>query len=145
MQNRKNNTEIIIPTDNNDIISTSTTVVTTTKPVVPVQTFPKQIILSLSNPYTFPNGEVLKVKQIISDSRCAADVQCVWAGNVVVKFTINNKEFELAHTAGGAKTSYTHGEYIITFDGVKSDRDIQSKKIMPNDYSFMFTLSKKEI
>ncbi len=125
-------------------VATTTVKATTTKPVIiPTQTFPKQIVLTLLNSYTFPNGVILKVKELVSDSRCPTDVQCFWAGNVVVKFMINNKEFELTYGPGGTMTSYPYNEYLIWFEGVQPDKGASTKAITPGEYSFIMNIQKK--
>ncbi len=144
MQNKKTEkiVPIIIKPEFEFIGTTTIPVATTTKPTV-TQTFPKLVTLTLSNSYTFPNGAILKAKELKSDSRCASDVQCIWAGNVIVKFTINNKEFELTHGPGNTKTSYIYNGYTIWFENVKPERGNQTKTITPGEYQFIMKIEKK--
>lgn len=122
----------------------STTPPTTTKPTT--QTFPKNITLSVSNSYTFPDGAILTIKQI-NDSRCATDVQCVWAGNVVVKFNIkkvsNSEDFELKYPVNNNETSvYKYNEYKINISSIQPGKGGVDNKIDSKDYKVTVNISK---
>jgi hypothetical protein len=124
--------------------TTNTTTASTTKPTV--QTFPKNITLSISNSYTFLDKSILTIKQI-NDSRCATDIQCIWAGNVVVKFNIkngvNNETFELAYPSNGAENLvYQYREYNIKISNVQPSKGVQSEKNESKDYMITLNISK---
>lgn len=125
-------------------ISSTTSPATTTKPIV--QTFPKNITLSISDSYTFPDGTVLTIKQI-NDSRCPIDVQCVWAGNVVVKFNINkgntDEDFELKYSINNNEPSvYKYKEYKIKILNIQPDRGVENNITESKNYRITINISK---
>lgn len=89
----------------------------------------------------------LKVKfiSVLEDSRCPADVDCVWAGNAKVKVQVTNtstgvtKMMEL-NTSGGA-TADTMGRYTVRLVGVTPARNT-GKKIEPEDYRITIKVGK---
>lgn len=125
-------------------MSTTTATTTTTKPIV--QTFPKNVTLSISNSYTFSDGAILTIKQI-NDSRCATDVQCIWAGNIVVGLNIqkgiNKEAFELKYLVNNNEVSvYKYKEYKITIFAIKPDKRTEANKIELKDYKVIINISK---
>lgn len=60
---------------------------------------PTRVMSSLGDNVTFMNLTI-SPKEIVSDSRCPADVVCVWAGTVEVRTTL--------------ATEVSHGEHILT-------------------------------
>jgi hypothetical protein len=132
---------VVNTTATTTIVTTSTS--TTTKPVV--QTFPKNITLSISNSYTFPNGAILTLKQI-NDSRCAIDVQCIWAGNVIAKLNIKegtgNESFELKYPIDNNETSvYKYKEYKILISDIKPNKGIENQKLELKNYNVTLNIS----
>lgn len=81
-------------------------------PTVPFElTFNQQGTLSA-------NGTVLTVQftQLVEESRCPPNVQCIWAGQVAVKLKINNSEqfiVGLNHSNYPSSFSYMNHEYTL--------------------------------
>lgn len=144
LQNKKPATTIPIVATSTTSTLTATTTATTTKPIV--QTFPKNTTLSISNSYTFPDGAILTIKQI-NDSRCATDVQCVWAGNVIVKLNIkkgnSGEDFELKYPVNNNENSvYKYKEYKINIANVLPNKGLQNTKVELKDYRITVNISK---
>ena len=64
------------------------------------------------------NGTVLTVQftQLVEESRCPPNVQCIWAGQVAVKLKINNSEqfiVGLNHSNYPSSFSYMNHEYTL--------------------------------
>lgn len=81
-------------------------------PTVPFElTFNQQGTLSA-------NGTELTVQftQLVEESRCPPNVQCIWAGQVAVKLKINNSEqfiVGLKHSNYPSSFSYMNHEYTL--------------------------------
>jgi hypothetical protein len=81
-------------------------------PTVPFElTFNQQGILSA-------DGTDLTVQftQLVEESRCPPNVQCIWAGQVAVKLKINNSEqfiVGLNHSNYPSSFSYMNHEYTL--------------------------------
>lgn len=73
------------------------------KPTTPTQTFNTEIDVKLGGVLLFPDGLKLILKEI-NDSRCPADAQCIWAGEISAVFSVEggditkNKEIRLGTT-----------------------------------------------
>lgn len=150
LQNKKG--ELIIPPNNREVISTTTVSmstttlpVSTTTPIKPSETFPKQITLSSANYYKFPDGTILSLKQV-NDSRCAINVNCIWAGNIIAIFNLKkgnvNESFELKFGADAENSQFSHGKYKIKIVNVQPDRGVQSQVISQQDYRVIVLISK---
>lgn len=81
-------------------------------PTIPFElTFNQQGTLSA-------NGTELTVQftQLVEESRCPPNVQCIWAGQVAVKLKINNSEqfiVGLNHSNYPSSFSYMNHEYTL--------------------------------
>lgn len=66
------------------------------------------------------NGIKIEFVEMVEDSRCPADAQCVWAGNakIKVKVTKNGKSqvLDLEMVTKGMKPNY--GDYLLTLNGL---------------------------
>lgn len=57
----------------------------------------------------------VKFLEVISDSRCAVDVECVWEGELTVKLIINNQAIEISNSATDVKNEVIIDQFKITF------------------------------
>lgn len=85
------------------------------------------------------DGPTVRPLEIIEDSRCPADVTCVWAGRVVIRA-------EIGTGAGKQEVTLTLGVPAPVADGVLMLRDVtpsphSRKPIKPGDYRFSFDFS----
>jgi hypothetical protein len=85
----------------------------------------KDVKLSI-NKQTIASGSKLKIKLIeIKDTRCPVDVDCVWAGNAVIKFSLSKgnsaaKTFEL--NSGIEPMSVSYQGYEIKIKEISPQR-----------------------
>lgn len=76
-----------------------------------------------------PGSVIIKFEDVVSDSRCAVDVVCVWEGELTVRLIVNNQVIEISNitnTTSGTNSEVTIGNYKITF---------LNKEIKPTPYS----------
>ena len=144
---------LVVPTNKAEVtatttISTSTTPLATTTPTAPTkssETFPKQITLSSVNYYEFPDGGTVSLKQI-NDSRCAVNVNCIWAGNVIAIFNLKKgnmtESFELKFGASAENSQFNYGDYKIKIMNVLPERGVESQIITQRDYKVTIMISK---
>jgi outer membrane lipoprotein SlyB len=95
------------------------------------------------------SSEGLKIKLTgIEDSRCATDVQCIWAGNVKVKLNISkdNKtpvDIEIVTEPGQTEGAVQKFEnYQITLNKVSPESKKSTETVKPSDYTISLTVSK---
>lgn len=148
-QNQKADEVIVTPPNNDQVVSTTT--IATTTPVQPTapkptQTFPKEVSLTTKNNYQFPDGSILSIKEI-NDSRCAPNVNCIWAGNIVSKMNIKKgntltEDFDLTFGPGEESTMYTYGVYKLKIIKVTPDKGPTSEILKQNDYTLTLQVSK---
>ena len=146
-QNKKIKTNIP-PIIEQQIVSTTTISTTTLKATTTpqIQTFPKNISLTSSKNYQFPDGTILSIKEI-NDSRCPANVNCIWAGNVVVSLNLTkgsntNQDFSLTFGPGEGGTIYTYGGFNIKIIKVLPNKGSTSEVLEKKDYIFTIQVSK---
>lgn len=86
-------------------------------------------------------GTTLKVRAVTEDSRCASDVQCVWAGRVRVALAIaSSTSTSMPELEPG--TTITAGNLAITLDKV-APYPISTHKIADSEYRFTFTIKSR--
>jgi hypothetical protein len=56
----------------------------------------------------------LTLRAVRDDSRCPADVQCMWAGDATVALEVGGAATFDLHTSGALAREATHGGYRIT-------------------------------
>lgn len=82
------------------------------------------------------NGQRIKPINLLEDSRCPANVQCIWAGRVRLKMlwvkASGNQEFELI---SGEPRPLTDG--TITLTSIRPNK-ASDQPIQPEDYRFSF-------
>ncbi len=80
-------------------------------------------------------------KELVSDSRCPSDVQCVWAGTVEVRTVIFSKVAHGEHVLTLGKPQ-TFGDYTVTLTKVTPEKN--STYTAPiSSYRFTFEIKKK--
>ncbi|MDO8603945.1 MAG: hypothetical protein Q7K40_00830 [bacterium] len=86
------------------------------------------------------------VNKFISDSRCPADVQCIWAGEFKVEITISSNLSELAknetHIISSIDKPLSFKGRLISISSVSPYP--ASKKIDPSDYRITFHVEANE-
>ena len=117
----------------------------------PVTNRGSEPVLTLRPGQTSKSGAAglrVKFENVVSDSRCPADVVCIQAGEAVVRITViggdgNRRSYELRTTGA---TSVVHDGVTIAIEGVEP-RPVSARSIRPADYrltlrvvrSFTFT------
>lgn len=78
--------------------------------------------------------------EVVSDSRCPSDVQCIWAGEIKVKVTMETK---VAHGAQEFTLGkpVTFGNYLVTLKDA-SPYPKQGERIANSVYRFTFEIKK---
>lgn len=76
-------------------------------------------------------------REIVEDSRCASDVQCIQAGTVRIKADVVYKGATTTQTIK-LDTPLSFGASSVTMNQVLP-APISTKKILPAEYSFTFT------
>ena len=80
------------------------------------------------------NGTSIKPLEVIEDSRCAVDVQCIQAGTVRLKALINSAEQIVS-----LNVPVTVGQKTLTMTKVEPIK-YANKQIAPADYRFTFEI-----
>jgi hypothetical protein len=79
-------------------------------------TFNNAFEINYNETINIEEGSVtVKFIDVVSDSRCAVDVECVWEGELTVKLAINNEGIEISNSATGVKNEVTIDQVKITF------------------------------
>jgi len=93
---------------------------------------------------------VIKFVKVIEDSRCPADVNCIWAGNakIEVEITKGSKSKTFVLNTTGNETAANFANYSVTFTDLKPEKttgtDGEDKKDKPCSvpYKATFTVEK---
>jgi hypothetical protein len=98
--------------------------------------FTAEVKLNAGQQKTVPRSKVkIKFISVTSDSRCPSDVNCVWAGNAVVKLQVSDgretKVIEINSTTG--RRGDRIGMYAINLDGLTPKTNSKTK-IRAKDY-----------
>lgn len=121
-------------------IQTETNGPTTDTP--PVKEYFKEVSTELRLGVTSANFGGIEVTplQVTSDSRCAVDVTCIWAGTVTLKTLVKTgtAEQEISLSLGEEKRV---GIYSLTLTAVEPGTHSQ-KRLNPEDYRFTFKITK---
>lgn len=107
----------------------------------PLETATTTIITTtLGQPMTGLNV-TLTPKEIVSDSRCPKDVQCIWAGTVEVKTVMATK---VSHGENVVKLNEptVFGDFYVTLVGVTPDKK-SVENIPGSSYRFVFKVKKR--
>jgi len=89
-------------------------------------------------------GFKIKFAEMVEDSRCPADVQCIWAGNAKVRIEVRrgrslSKSFELNSTT--APNGVKYNGYEITLKEL-TPRPRTNARINPDKYEAVFEIKK---
>lgn len=83
------------------------------------------------------NGTYITPLQVVDDSRCAEDVQCIWAGQVRLKVKLEGSSSEELTLVTGIDTVFEGKHiYLVSVSPNKNSK----KTISPNEYSFTFSI-----
>lgn len=80
-------------------------------------------------------------KELISDSRCPQNVQCVWAGTVEVRTVLASQTGHGEHTLTLGKPQ-TFGDYSVTLTSVTPTVKTAGVAIPASSYLFTFEIQK---
>jgi len=86
------------------------------------------------------NGTTIGILGLVEDSRCPVDVQCIQAGTVRVRASINSLNRDFTFTLG---QSQVVGDATITLASVIPTQKFAKQTIQPSDYRFTFTVVPK--
>jgi hypothetical protein len=84
-------------------------------------------------------GVYITPLELVEDSRCPADVQCIQAGTVRIRATINSLNGDFVFKLGEPQTV---GEDIITLAAVTPALKYSTVTVQPPDYLFIFAVQK---
>lgn len=149
LQNKKVDEGVVPPVVNNEQVVSTTTVATTTDQTATTTpatgSYSKEIYLTTENYFEMPEGSILSIKRI-NDSRCATNVNCVWAGNVIAVFNAKIgtviDSFELKFGPGTEATKYVYHGYTISIIAVSPDKGSTSQIIGQKDYKVTVKITK---
>ncbi len=102
------------------------------KPDKPTST---EFTLEVGDTQTLPNGSIIKFVDILEDSRCPIDVECVWEGNFKIQLEIDSKTM-LLNTNLEPKAIDINGTKI-SIKKVLPEAD-SKKKIEKHEYEVLF-------
>jgi hypothetical protein len=78
---------------------------------------------------------------VVSDSRCAADVTCVWQGAVTVRLLIRSDSKETQHELTESQSVAVDG-YTVALLATLPERGPESRRIAPTDYRVTLKVSR---
>ena len=85
------------------------------------------------------NGVAITPLKVVQDSRCPADVQCIWAGTVELQVSLSSGS-EIANLSIKLNEPLLFAHKNITL--IETSPGPHSKKIIaPADYSFGFSVT----
>ena len=97
-----------------------------------------EFVLKYGEKYTLPNGEVITFTDVIEDSRCPTDVDCVWEGNFKMTISSDNSIKEI-NTNLEPKSIDING-IILIIDSVEP-KAMSEVKIEKSQYKVKFKLN----
>lgn len=114
---------------------------TPSSPQIPATSTPKEamkaVTIGLNQKAVF-NDVVIKALAVAEDSRCPSDVECVWAGRVMIEVNVSTKDGTLIKSAKlEEKKSFVAGGARITLAQVEP-YPVSTKEIEDGDYVFSF-------
>ena len=75
----------------------------------------------------------LRLIKIVSDSRCPRDVTCVWAGEVLVRFSVRSGNTPAMEHEVVAGNNVRVGAYLIEVQKVEPE-PVENQKISPREF-----------
>lgn len=109
-----------------------------TKPETPVIKSEGLVTIKILERAIFTNLNI-EPQRVLEDSRCATDVQCVWAGQIKIETKIVGKSTITHSFLEGSKLSFEG--YDIVLKKVEP-YPVSTKKINSSDYRFTFLIEK---
>lgn len=82
------------------------------------------------------NGTTIGVLELLEDSRCPSDVQCIWTGTVRVRAAINAYNRDFTFTIGEPQVV---GNATVTLASVIPAQKFSTQTVPLSDYRFTFT------
>lgn len=82
---------------------------------------PETLKVQVNKEKSFPKAKLrVKFVELVEDSRCPADAQCVWAGNakIRIRVTANGRSHELTLDTNGPHQGATAEGYAIRLVGL---------------------------
>lgn len=78
---------------------------------------------------------VIKFVKVIEDSRCPADVNCIWAGNAKIEVVVSKGSRSETFTlnTNSADTSAKFANYLIKFTDLKPERTTDGADTKPDE------------
>ncbi|HZS43067.1 MAG TPA: hypothetical protein VFA52_02490 [Candidatus Paceibacterota bacterium] len=121
----------------NPFVPTSTSSASSTTSIGAVS--PDTFTVGLNQSVT-RSGITATVVEVVEDSRCPVDVNCIWAGTVKVNIKLQQRQLFTTQTAELNKPINMYGwtGELINVAPIKK----ASAPISPNDYRFTFRISK---
>jgi hypothetical protein len=115
------------------VVATSTTPTPT-----PVSTSATSTPIAIGKSATV-RGTTIGVLELVEDSRCPVDVQCIQAGTVRVRVAIDAMNRDFIFTLGQLQVVGTSAITLVAVNPIEKN----SKKVVPlSDYRFTFTVYK---
>ncbi|MEH6406124.1 MAG: hypothetical protein V7767_02495 [Leeuwenhoekiella sp.] len=115
-----------------------------TKPITP-----PQIVIKAPYGKMINLGEIsLKFKEVVSDSRCPSDVNCIWAGEAVVRVELYKdgkflEEREIKFPSENTKNLFTSDALNLEGYSLNPYPKAEGGKIDKNAYCLNLTINKK--
>lgn len=110
-------------------------------PAPPIVKSEGQTSVKLLETAVFKDIKIMPTK-VLEDSRCASDVQCVWAGQVKIETEVVGKKDAIAHQFIEGSVFSFEG-YNITLAKVEP-YPVSTKKITEGEYRFTFKVEKQK-
>lgn len=82
-------------------------------------------------------GVTIGVLELLEDSRCPADVLCVWAGRVRVRASVDSYNRDFTFTLGEPQVV---GNSAVTLTSVVPEEKRSQETVPLSDYRFIFTV-----
>ena len=85
------------------------------------------------------NGLSLTLEEIVQESRCPADAECIEAGAITVRVTLENGEAEMVNIASD-DVPYEFGEYRVSITDIQPPL-MSGETIAQSDYNITFRVT----
>ena len=88
------------------------------------------------------HGTTIGILELMEDSRCPSDVQCVWAGTVRVRVSLDSYNRDFTFTLGQPQVV---GKATITLTAVTPAEKFSTQTVPLSDYRFTFTVEEESL